>query len=124
MMSVSEYASDVGKKVKDILSLCKELSISVESEDDIKSRYNEPYKPSESDSLFIAAPETDEEEVRNKKKNNMRAMDITIVVLVLLLLLAILALIYFIVLKPMTMGISTGDYIKEIFGLASNTTLI
>lgn len=96
----------------------------VESEDDIKSRYNEPYKPSESDSLFIAAPETDEEEIRNKKKNNMRAMDITIVVLVLLLLLAILALVYFIVLKPMTMGISTGDYIKEIFGLASNSTLV
>ncbi len=96
----------------------------VESEDDIKSRYNEPYKPSESDSLFIAVPETDEEEIRNKKKNNMRAMDITIVVLVLLLLLAILALVYFIVLKPMTMGISTVDYIKEIFGLASNTTLI
>ena len=37
MMSVSEYASDVGKKVKDILSLCKELSISVESVDDMLS---------------------------------------------------------------------------------------
>ena len=37
MMSVSEYASDVGKKVKDILSLCKELSISVSSEEDMLS---------------------------------------------------------------------------------------
>ena len=37
MMSVSEYASDVGKKVKEILSLCKELSISVSSEDDMLS---------------------------------------------------------------------------------------
>ena len=37
MMSVSEYASDVGKKVEDILSLCKELSISVSSEDDMLS---------------------------------------------------------------------------------------
>ncbi len=96
----------------------------VESAKDIKSRYSEPYKPSKSDSMFIAAPEIDEEEVHSKKKSNMRAMDITIVVLVLLLLLAILALVYFIVLKPMTMGISTGDYIKEIFGLASDATLI
>ncbi len=96
----------------------------VESAKDIKSRYSEPYKPSESDSMFIAAPDVDEQEAHSKKKNSMRAMDITIVILVLLLLLAILSLVYFIVLKPMTMGISTGDYIKEIFGLASDNILI
>lgn len=37
MMNVSEYASDVGKEVKDILSLCKKLSISVENADDMLS---------------------------------------------------------------------------------------
>ena len=29
MMSVSEYANDVGREVKEILSLCKKLSIMV-----------------------------------------------------------------------------------------------
>ena len=37
MMNVSEYASDVGKEVKDILSLCKKLSISVNGEEDMLS---------------------------------------------------------------------------------------
>lgn len=96
----------------------------VESEKDIKSRYSEPYKSSESDSMFISAPEIDEDEIHRKRKNDMRAMDITIVILVLLLLLAILALVYFIVLKPMTMGVSTGEYIKEIFGFASDSSLV
>jgi len=35
MMSVSEYASDVGKNVKDILNLCKKLEISVNNEEDM-----------------------------------------------------------------------------------------
>lgn len=96
----------------------------IESEKDIKSRYNEPYQPSESDNMFISEIEEDDELSRRTKKSNLRAMDITIVILVLLLLLAILALVYFIVLKPMTMGISTGDYIKEIFGLAGNSSLV
>lgn len=93
----------------------------VEKPEDIKSRYSEPYKPSESDSMFISSVERDEQMENDKRKSNMRAMDITIVILVLLLLLAILALVYFIVLKPMTMGVSTGDYLKEIFGLTSGT---
>ena len=37
MMNVSEYASDVGKSVKDILSLCKKMSINVNNEDDMLS---------------------------------------------------------------------------------------
>lgn len=36
-MNVSEYASDVGKSVKDILSLCKKMSINVNNEDDMLS---------------------------------------------------------------------------------------
>jgi len=35
MMSVSEYANDVGKKVKDILNLCKTLELNVINEDDM-----------------------------------------------------------------------------------------
>ena len=35
MMSVSEYANDVGKNVKDILSLCKNLEINVTNEEDM-----------------------------------------------------------------------------------------
>ena len=38
MMNVSEYARDVGKEVKDILKLCKKLSISVNDEDDMLFR--------------------------------------------------------------------------------------
>ena len=37
MMNVSEYANDVGREVKDILSLCKKLSISVTNEEDMLS---------------------------------------------------------------------------------------
>lgn len=96
----------------------------IETPDDIKSRYQNPYTPSEGDQMFIASVERDEEEKPTKGKNRLRTMDITIVVLVLLLLLAILALVYFVVLRPITMGISTGDYLKEIFGLASSTTKV
>ena len=35
MMNVSEYASDVGLEVKDILSLCKKLDINVSKEEDM-----------------------------------------------------------------------------------------
>ena len=35
MMSVSEYANDVGKNVKDILNLCNKLELSIKSEDDM-----------------------------------------------------------------------------------------
>lgn len=100
----------------------------IENNEEIKSRYSDPYKPSESDNMFISTPdvEFDKGENENKQKNHkkLRSMDITIVILVLLLLLAVLALVYFIVLKPMTTGISTGDYIKEIFGTANNNSLV
>ena len=37
MMNVSEYASDVGKSVKDILNLCKKMSININCEEDMLS---------------------------------------------------------------------------------------
>lgn len=100
------------------------MYIEAEKPEDINSRYSEPYTPSQSDSMFISLRETDETEKAQKSTNNMRSMDITIIILVLLLLLAVLALVYLIVLRPMTMGISTGDYLKEIFGVVSNSTLV
>ncbi len=96
----------------------------IETADERKSRYDHPYTTSEGDNVFIAAPEIDEEEEIFRKKNNIRAMDITIVILVVLLLLAILALVYLMVLRPVSMGVSTGEYIKEIFGLVNNNNTV
>ena len=37
MMNVSEYASDVGLSVKEILDLCQKLEINITSEEDMLS---------------------------------------------------------------------------------------
>lgn len=100
------------------------MYIEVESKSEKKSRYAEPYTPSENDKMFITSSDDGEMPRNAKKTDKTKAMDITIVVLVLILLLSVLALVYFIVLKPYTMGISTGDYLKEIFGIASTDTII
>ncbi len=94
----------------------------VEKAEDIKSRYANPYTPSESDVMFIA--ERDNEEILYKQESSKRTLDITIVILVLLLSLSLLTLLYFTVLRPVTMGVEVGEYLKEIFGLASDKTLI
>ena len=99
------------------------MYIEIETQDDIKSRYENPYTPSQSDNMFLSTPEQ-EELLDQDLKVKTRAMDITIVILVLLLLLAVLTLIYFVVLRPMTMGVSTVEYIKEIFGIASSSTIV
>lgn len=96
----------------------------IESESEIKSRYAQEYIPSEEDDMFITAVEQDTEQKTPKKKDPIKAMDISIVILVLILLLSVLALVYFVFLKPYTMGVSTVDYLKEIFGIASSNTLV
>ncbi len=97
------------------------LYTDVETPEEIKERYEKPYKPSENDKMFIASEDKKYyEEVlkqEEKKKDNVKSLNIIIVILVLLLLLSILALVYFIVLKPQLMGISTGEYLREIFGM-------
>lgn len=95
----------------------------VESPEERKSRYDQPYITSQSDSMFIAEREDDKQSVI-RKKNNARTMDITIVILIAVLLLAVLALVYLVVLRPASMGVSTGEYIKEIFGIASSNTMV
>ncbi len=92
----------------------------VETQKEIEERYEELPAPSESDSMFIAAAEDSDDalaEKGKKGKDSIRSLNIAIVILVLLLLLACLALVYFIVLRPMMLGISTKEYLKEIFGL-------
>ncbi len=95
----------------------------IETPEERKSRYDEPYTTSQSDSMFIAEREDDRVDII-RKKNNIRTMDITIVILIAVLLLAVLALVYLIVLRPVSMGISCGEYIKEIFGIASSNTMV
>lgn len=79
-----------------------------------------PYTPSESDQLFIGKVDQDEHEKQIDPKDNMRTVNIIIVAMVLLLALSILALVYLLVFRPMSMGVESADYIKEIFGLASS----
>lgn len=95
----------------------------VEKPQEVMARYSEPYTPSESDNMFVTDTDNDDKFEKSKRNDSTRAMDIAVVILVLLLLLAVLALVYLIVLKPMTMGISTGDYLKEIFATSSNAVV-
>lgn len=95
----------------------------IETPEELKSRYEQPYVTSQSDSMFIAERENDGESII-RKKNNARTMDITIVILIAVLLLAVLALVYLVVLRPVSMGISCGEYIKDIFGIASSNTMV
>lgn len=97
------------------------LYVEIEKPADIKARYEKIYTPSEADNMFISTVEPSAEVQTAKQQTKKRNLDVTIVVLVLVLLLALLTLVYFLVLKPITMGISPGEYIKEIFGSASST---
>ncbi|MGN1320379.1 MAG: hypothetical protein ACI4U6_04600, partial [Acutalibacteraceae bacterium] len=94
----------------------------IEDEKEIQSRYEQSFVPSEKDSMFIADDEYEHQPIKSKNKKS-RSMDITIVLLVVILLLAVLSLVYFVFLKPYTMGISTGEYLKEIFSASSNNSL-
>ena len=96
----------------------------VETPSEIQKRYSEAYVPSESDSMFISERQDDTEKTKNKKESKERAVNITIVALVLLLVLSILAVVYLLVLRPMSMGVDVAQYVKEIFGIASNNTLV
>ena len=63
----------------------------VETPQEIKSRYEEPYAASASDNMFIAERQVDDEQTSGNTAS--RFIDITIVVLVLLLLLSVLILV-------------------------------
>ncbi len=89
----------------------------VESPEDIEERYKNPYTPSESDNMFLADPNDDDYD--DEYERNSRSFGITIVVLIVLIALMSLAIIYLLFIKPMTEGISTADYLKQLFGMAS-----
>lgn len=96
------------------------LYTQIEDEKDIKERYEQSFVSSAEDNMFISSPERDDD---LPAKGGKRSLNITIVVLVIILLLAVLALAYFVFLKPHTMGMSTGEYLREIFSTSSTETL-
>lgn len=96
----------------------------IETEKEIKSRYTEPYIPSESDNMFLSTRTEDADEIARKKDKKEKTTNITIVLLVMILALSILAIAYLLVLRPITMGVDIGEYIQEIFGIASENTLV
>lgn len=100
-----------------------DLYIEVEKPAEIKARYEQAYTPSDEDKMFVTSFEADEQDMANEKKKS-RAMDISIVILVLVLLMAVLALVYFVFLMPYTKGVSTGEYLKEIFSVVSENTFV
>ncbi len=96
----------------------------IETPSEIQKRYSEVYIPSASDNMFISERQEDVNETNHKKSSNIRAMNITIVALVLLLVLSVLAVVYLLVLRPVSMGADVSEYVKEIFGIASSNTLV
>ena len=100
------------------ISQLESLYTEVEPVDDIKERYAKAYVPSAEDNMFITTPDFDEPP--KAPRSSGKSINITIVILVLILLLAVLTLVYFVFLKPMTMGVGTSDYIKQIFSASSS----
>ncbi len=98
------------------------LYTDIETPEEIKERYEKPYKPSENDKMFISGEDKkyyeEESPKAENKKDNVKSLNIVIIILVLLLMLSILALVYFIVIKPQIMGIPREEYLREIFGIA------
>lgn len=115
---------DLKEPVAEIDSDYNLMLTEVDKESSNDPHYSETYQPSESDKLFLISDSATTENEKPTNKNVSRSLDVAIVILVLLLLLAILALVYFIVLRPITMGVSVRDYIYAIFGLTSNSTLL
>lgn len=91
---------------------------------DIDNETEDVYTPAEEDQMFIGAVEHDETEKRQIKKNNQRTINVIIVAMVLMLILAVLALAYLMIIRPISMGVEVSAYLKEIFGLVSENTLV
>ncbi len=125
---MDDESSEIETEAPPALELTEETGIDmyteIESESEIKSRYEQVFVPSDEDNMFITDLEQEADEKPLEKKDPIKAMDISIVILVLILLLSVLALVYFVFLKPYTMGVSTVDYLKDIFGIASSNTLV
>ena len=69
--------------------------------------------------IFLTKPQSCWAEWYEEEKKE-KSVNISIVLLVMLLALALLAVLYLLVLRPMTMGADVGEYINEIFGIASD----
>ena len=112
------------EKAKIITDDYKLMYTEVETEAEIKSRYAEPYVPSESDNMFLSTRMDDGDKIKHKKEKKEKTTNITIVLLIMILALSILAIVYLLVLRPITMGVDIGEYIQEIFGIANENTLV
>lgn len=119
-----ETAQAEPEKAKIITDDYKLMYTEVETEAEIKSRYAEPYVPSESDNMFLSTRMDDGDEIKHKKEKKEKTTNITIVLLIMILALSILAIVYLLVLRPITMGVDVGEYIQEIFGIANENTLV
>ena len=71
MMSVSEYASDVGKTVSQIMELCKKLEIKVNDEDDFLDDEAIILLDNELDSISDEVEEFDEEEFEDSYEEEL-----------------------------------------------------
>ncbi len=113
LQSDSEPESEQELMLDDIYKMYTE----VETPEEIEERYKNPYTPSESDNMYLADPDYDDYD--NEYERNSRSFGVTIIVLIVLILLMSLAIIYLLFIKPMSMGISTADHLKQIFGMVS-----
>ncbi len=95
---------------QDEATVKSEMYVEIDTDPQIKAPYEHSFIPSEEDRLFLT-----EREEENLPKKSAKSLNIPIIILSVLLVAAVLVLCYFILLKPMTMGISTSEYLKQIF---------
>lgn len=92
-----------------------DMYIEIDTDPQIKAPYEQSYVPSPEDRLFLTEPMAEEKDEKNSK-----ALNVPIIILTILLIAAVLVLCYFVLLKPYTMGISTVQYLNQIFSTTNN----
>ncbi len=87
-------------------------------DDEPTEPYEDDYIPPKENLIYISNEDLDVDRQRENRKFNA-----LIIVLCLLLFAAVATLCYFVFLKPYLMGISTTEYLNQIFGDVTKTTL-
>ncbi len=105
---------------QELTTVQSEMYVESEADPQIAVPYEHSFIPSEEDRLFL----TEQEKEEKAPKSGSKAINIPIIILSVLLIAAVLVLCYFILIKPMTMGVSTSEYMREIFGAASSAPII
>lgn len=91
------------------------MYMGTQSDGEEDSHYDEGYVPSQEDSMFLAEKEAPPQIKKNDDKDS-DSVNIPIIIFTILLIAAIFSLCYFIIIKPFILGVSTVEYLKEIFG--------